>query len=153
MAQPAQHVLSRAKRADRACLTFVAFLVSPLTHGPSPGPALVPVRAPCLATWGPVAHAGPPLAAAAASDAGRPAPPAEEAPGRWRASERLRLLFAAVVRVGLVQRLAGLEMTTGWNRAGPAAGNFFPEALPALPAEKARAHFALAAPGSAAALR
>src|ERR1700694_5050980 len=40
-----------------------------------------------------------------------------------------------------------------WNRVGPAVGDFFPVGLPAFPAEKARAHFALAAPDSAAALR
>ena len=128
-----QRPLSRAARAVPGCLTCcVPHLAAHLCHGPSPGPALAPARLPCLAALCPglallvpAAGAGPPLAVAAAPEAGLSGHSAEKARARRRASDRLRFPVAAVVRVGPVQRLAGLKMAA-WNRVGLAAGNFFP---------------------------
>jgi len=117
----------------------LALLVPAADAGPSlaavaasdAGP-LAPAGVPCFAVpcpgfapLAPAADAGPPLAVAAAPEAGLSGHSAEKARARRRASDRLRFPVAAVVRVGPVQRLAGLKMAA-WNRVGLAAGNFFP---------------------------
>src|SRR5450830_1356277 len=172
-----QRPLSKARRMAGPHYLF-AFLTSFLTSrglSPALAPALAPATLPYLVESFPglalasAAHAGLPLAVAAGSDPGLPGPSVEVGLALVLISARSHLLFAAglgsaltsarshlpfapVVRGGRLARSAG-PMVAGWNAGYPAAWNFSPEALPAVPAGKARALLALPAPDSAAALR
>src|SRR6185436_537338 len=107
----------------------------------------------CFPGWSPApaAHAELHLAVVAASDPGPPDLSVPERRASGLTAERSRFPFVAVVRGGWLARSAG-PTVAGWRAAYPAAGDFSPVALSAVPARRAQALFAMSAPDSAAAL-